>query len=162
MSASIAYSVPANPYLGYRSLFGWIQSVKETKKSEPGRDWEMDIFPFAKDLKNPFAYMGFNPTAFDAPARLLDEHGKNEGLIWRAQSYLCVLEDVGLSKVVQVVPGAAFTWGFDIEVEESSPLERRIAIAKAEAIDVETEWRERLELLRESYPEWTFRDFGGV
>lgn len=38
----------------------------------------MDIFPYAKDLKTPFATWGFNPTMFDAPAKLWDEDGKKD------------------------------------------------------------------------------------
>jgi hypothetical protein len=77
LTAVTEYPIPRNPSSGYGSLFGCIQFVKETKADGSG-DWEMDIFPYAKDLKTPFATWGFNPTMFDAPAKLWDEDGKKD------------------------------------------------------------------------------------
>ena len=126
-------------------------------------EWEMDIFPYAKDLKSPFCYWGYNPTAFDAPARLLKENDAMEEVFWRAQSFLCVLEDAGVTKCVKLVEGAGFTWGFDIETlkgSEETGLRRKITVKSVEIMDVEKEWAERLALLRDLYPDWTFRDVG--
>jgi hypothetical protein len=165
LTAVTEYPIPRNPSSGYGSLFGCIQFVKEAK-ADGGGDWEMDIFPYAKDLKTPFATWGFNPTMFDAPARLWDEDGKkDDGLVWRAQSYLCVLEDAGVSKRVKVIPGAAFGWGYDVHIEKvekggSSELKRNITIKYPEPLDAEVEWTARIEILRKLYPEWTFYDFG--
>ena len=123
-------------------------------------EWEMDIYPFAKDLGMPFCFWGHNPTAFDAPCRLLREDGKVEEMVWRAQSFLCVLEDAGLSKRVKVLDGAAFGWGFDIEKVEGtgSGVERKIVIAEVEVLDLKKEWVDRLLLLRKEYPAWMFCD----
>jgi hypothetical protein len=167
LTAVTEYPIPRNPSSGYGSLFGCIQFVKETKADGSG-DWEMDIFPYAKDLKTPFATWGFNPTMFDAPAKLWDEYGKkDDGLVWRAQSYLCILNDAGMSKRVKVIPGVAFRWGYDVHIEKvekggSLELKRTITIKYPERLDTEAEWTARLGMLRELYPEWTFHDFGDV
>lgn len=126
-------------------------------------EWEIDIFPYAMDLKSPFCYWGYNPTAFDAPARLLKDDRKVEDLVWRAQSFLCVLEDAGMTKRVRLIEGAGYGWGFDNESVESSgetDVQRKIIIKGLEILDVDKEWGERLTLLRELYPEWTFRAAG--
>jgi hypothetical protein len=159
--ATIAHPIPATHYPSYASLFGWIQFVRAIGGSETG-EWEMDIFPYAKDLGTPFAYWGHNPTCMDAPARLLNENGEVTPLVWRAQAFLCVLEDAGLSKKVSVLDGAGFGWGFDVEevkrADGSDGVERKIKIADLQALDVSKEWRERLGLLRGLYPAWTFAD----
>lgn len=81
-----------------------------------------------------------------------------EEMVWRAQSFLCVLEDAGLSKRVKVLEGAAFEWGFDVEtVETAGVVERKIVIADVEVLDL-AEWARRLMLLRKDYPDWTFGD----
>jgi hypothetical protein len=117
---------PASLPESYASLFGWIQFVKaipvditHNANNESGQ-WEMDIYPYASDLNSPFAVWGFNPTLFDAPARLLgpsSDDGKKVGsgdedepeeLVWRAQSFLCVLEDAGITKRVQLIEGSGF------------------------------------------------------
>jgi len=157
----------------YAQMAGWIQFVKSTPVNDDGKrkddewdtgKWEMDIYPFAKDLKTPFCFWGHNPTAFDAPCRLRKEDGSVDELLWRAQSFLCVLEDAGVSKNVQVLKGAAFGWGFDVEKVKSSDgkdVERKIVIKDIEILDLETEWAGKLELLRKEYPEWTFKDVAG-
>ena len=142
---------------GYGSLFGWIQLIKADKVDNPG-EWEMDVFPWAKDLKSPFSYWGHCPTAFDAPAQLLAE--EDVWTSWKAQSFLCVLPDAGISK--RVVPvGAGFSWGFNIERAKSrgselGNLERKILLQKVEIMDIQKEWSGRVPSLREWYPEWEF------
>ena len=132
--------------------------VNDNGDSNETGDWEMDIYPFAKDLKMPFCFWGHNPTAFDAPCRLLKENGKVEEMFWRAQTFLCVLEDAGMSKKVKVIEGAAFGWGFDIQAieENGGGIERKIVIMEAKALDLEKEWADRIVLLRKEYPDWTF------
>ena len=160
LSAKVVYPHPANETSGYGSLFGWIQLIKADKKGREG-DWEIDVFPWAKGLGSPFSYWGFCPTAFDAPAMLSDE--QDYWTRWRAQTFLCVLVDAGLSKKVVPVGGAGFSWGFDIKTEESEmdglkALERNIVIKNVEVINLEGEWSERVQSLRAWYPEWEFLD----
>jgi hypothetical protein len=163
MKASIEYAGPSSPFSSYTQLFGWIQFVKAIPmnadgSSEETGEWEMDIYPFAKDLKMPFCFWGHNPTAFDAPCRLLKEDGTVEELVWRAQSFLCVLEDAGMTKKIKVVEGAAFGWGFDMKAAKGSGsgVERKIVIKEVEVLDQDKEWANRLVLLRREYPDWTF------
>jgi len=118
----------------------------------------MDIYPFAQDLNTPFGYWGYNPSVFDAPEIMLAKDGNNKEVVWTAQAYLTVLEDAGVTKNVAVIPGGAFTWGFDINVDENSPSETQIRVRRAEKVAVELDWPERLPLLREMYTEWTFQD----
>jgi hypothetical protein len=167
----------------YACYFGWIQVIKASPGGK-ARDvnhngkWQMDIFPYATDLGSPFAIWGFNPTFFDAPARLLPQSSETgevrnadeveiEELVWRAQSFLCVLEDAGMTKRVQVIEGSGFGWGCDIEkntdaitaaAEGQSPKLRKITISKLEHLDTGKEWNARLELLREKYPAWSFAE----
>ncbi|KAH6663367.1 hypothetical protein B0J14DRAFT_276862 [Halenospora varia] len=149
---------------GYGSLFGWIQVIKTTKLNvtamkEEG-EWEMDIYPSFKEGSNsPFAYWGYKPVLFDAPARLLREDAKVQGLKWRAQSFLCVIEDAGMGRSVRVCPGGGFGWGFDIRAvpeNKEGGVSREIHIVDAEPLDLEIEWSGRVELLRRLYPDWTF------
>jgi hypothetical protein len=168
MKASIEYAGPSAPFSSYAQLFGWIQFVKavpvnKDESTETG-EWEMDIYPFAKDLKMPFLLWGHNPSAFDAPCRLLKDDGMPEELVWRAQSFLCVLEDAAMSKKVMVLEGAAFGWGFDVEkavAADGNGVERKIIVKGIEVLDLEREWVGRLGLLRKEYPEWTFGDVPG-
>ncbi|KAF2494346.1 hypothetical protein BU16DRAFT_540824 [Lophium mytilinum] len=158
LQGDITYPIPSNPASGYASLFGWIQFIKQVPKSGDAGNWTMDAYPYAQDINTPFGYWGINPTVFDAPAIELAVDGKNEAVVWTAQAFLCVLNDAGFTKNVSVIPGTGLTWGFDIDVDEKSPLERRVLVRRAETISVESEWPERLPLLRETFPEWDFHD----
>jgi hypothetical protein len=158
LHGAITYPVPANPTSGYGSLFGWIQFIKQDVQGEPTSNWTVDSFPYAQDLKTPFGGWGFNPTLFDAPAILLEEDTNNSAVVWRAQSYLCELVDAGVSKNVTVLPGAAFTWGFDLNYDQKNASQRSIVLSKAGELDVKTYWEQRLPLLRAQYPDWTFYD----
>lgn len=152
---TITYPIPSSPFSGYGSLFGWIQFIKQDTDGEAG-NWTMDAYPFAQDLQTPFAYFGYNPSTLDAPATYPYVNGTT--VAWTAQAYLTVLADAGFTKNVTVVPGGAFTWGFDINIDENSPLDRQIVVRRIEKIDVDSEWGERLPLLRETFTEWTFQD----
>jgi hypothetical protein len=117
MKAEIEYPIPDHPSSGYGSLFGWIQFVKTTKKNISSKT-EIDIYPaFERGSNSPFAVWGYKPTLFDAPARLFDDDGKAEELVWRAQSFLCFLDDAGMTKRIRVCRGAGIEWGFDVKVE---------------------------------------------
>lgn len=157
LHGSITYPIPSSPYTGYDALFGWIQFVQDVS-ADGGGNWTMDVYPFAKDINTPFGYWGFNPSVFDAPAKPLADDGTAEKVAWTAQAFLCVLPDAGISKNVTVIPGAAITWGFDVSVEGKNSSERQIVVRKPETIEVKSEWPQRLPLLREMYPEWTFQD----
>jgi hypothetical protein len=153
--SKITYPIPGNPTSGYGSLFGWIQFIKQDIQGEGEGNWTVDSFPYASDLLTPFGGWGFNPTLFDAPAILWAPN--NSAVVWRAQTYLCELVDAGVSKNVTVLPGAVFTWGFDLNVDASNASERSIAVTKVQALNA-SEWNERLPLLRGMYTEWTFYD----
>jgi hypothetical protein len=160
VSAKVSYPDPAGPLSGYGSLFGWIQLIKADKEDRPG-EWEIDIFPWAKDLGSPFSYWGHCPTAFDAPAKYLTE--EDDWTRWRAQSFLYVLVDAGMSKRVVPVCGAGFSWGFDFEMKESEAnglgaLERKIVLKNVEVMDVDGEWSGRVESLSEWFPDREFLD----
>lgn len=163
MTAEIEYPLPSNPTSGYGSLFGWIQFVKTTKDNKT--KVEIDLYPaFERGSNSPFATWGYKPTLFDAPSRMLSSDGKGEALVWRAQSFLCFLEDAGMKKRVNVCLGAGFEWGFDVEVAadagERGAGSRNIVIKDADLLDVEREWNARVILLKELYPEWEFRVYG--
>lgn len=159
----ITYPIPAPPHSTYACLFGWVQFVRSVPFGTPPdadlkySGWEIDVYPYANDLQTPFAYWGYNPSIFDAPATLLDESGKVDEKEWRAQSFLTVLEDAGMTKRVKLVPGVAVGWGFDIRANEGGN-GRNIVIKGLELLDPQTEWNGRLELLRDLYPAWTFLD----
>ncbi|KAH8685437.1 hypothetical protein BGZ60DRAFT_395186 [Tricladium varicosporioides] len=148
---------------GYGSLFGWIQVVKTVKLDDKATDnwgeWEMDIYPsFKQGSNSPFAYWGHKPALFDAPARLLRKDQEYQGLKWRAQSFLCIIEDAGLGRSVRVCPGGGFGWGFDIDAIPGNKggTSREIHIVDAKPLDLETEWDGRVDLLRRLYPDWAF------
>jgi len=150
----ITYPIPANPTSGYGSLFGWIQFIQ----NNTGADWAVDSYPYAQDLGDPFGGWGYLPTHFDAPAIPLATDGDNTPVVWRAMTYLCELADAGVTKNVTVLSGGAFTWGFDLDVNAANTSARSIVVTKVEVLDVETEWKDRLALLRGQYTEWTFND----
>jgi hypothetical protein len=158
VSGTITYPIPASPFSGYGSLFGWIQFTKTDVQGEEDGDWEMDIYPYAADIPNPFGIWGFTPALFDAPGTKKDPSGNNTAVVWRAQAYLCILGDGGLTKNVSVIPGAGFKWGYDIDVDQKTPAEREILIKQVEILDVTSEWPQRLPLLKESYKDFIFND----
>jgi len=163
MKAEVEYPIPSNPSSGYGSLFGWIQFVTTTTGSSESKT-EIDIYPaFEKRSNSPFAIWGYKPTLFDAPCRLLKDDAKVEHLGWRAQSFLCLLEDAGITRTVKVCSGGGFEWGFDIEVKDDGSGEasnaRKILIKDAAPMDVKGKWNERVELLRKLYPDWVFREY---
>jgi hypothetical protein len=119
--------------------------------------WEMDIYPYAQDVQTPIVYWGYNPSLFDAPATLVNGNEKIEEKEWRAQTFLCILEDAGMTKRVKLVPGVGFGWGYDIDVGADGK-SRTISIKGLEMLDSQKEWTGRLELLRGLYPAWTFLD----
>jgi hypothetical protein len=164
MQATVEYPIPAPALSSYACLFGWIQFIQVTPIQDSGEygkpgDWEMDVYPWAKDLKSPFCFWGHNPTAFDAPARLVAEGGEFETCVWRAQSYLCVLDDAGMSKKVRAIKDAGFGWGFDItSVHGEVGKKRRLIVKGVKALEQEKEWKGRLMLLRKEYPDFMFSD----
>ncbi|KAF4630470.1 hypothetical protein G7Y89_g7667 [Cudoniella acicularis] len=166
IQAKIDYPIPPSSSAGYGNLLGWIQLVKagdpNSFTQEGLVEWEMDIYPsFSKDSNSPFAIWGHNPTMFDAPARLLSEDGKEPKLAWRAQSFLCVIRDAGMTRQVELCRGGSFSWGFDIEVTRSGEEQedaRNIVVKTVEPLDLEQGWNERLSLLRSLYPDWGFQE----
>lgn len=159
--AEIDFPGPSSPFGSYAQLFGWIQVVKIVPlngTSKESGEWELDMVPWSADLGTPFAYWGHNPTAFDAPCRSPPDNGVVEEIIWRAQSFLCVLEDAAATKRVRVIRGTATGWGFDVSSVQTSDgkTERKITISPVEVLNLEEEWTARLELLRKVCPAFTF------
>ena len=130
-----------HPARGYGALCGWIQLVKSADGEVPDT-FEMDPLSVNRNLRTPFCYFGSKPTLFDAPARF--ERGDND---WTAQSFLCYLEDAGVTPNVK--PLLAIQWGFDSTAES-------ISLKKLSALSLRA-WNDHLSLLRLKYPEWTFR-----
>jgi hypothetical protein len=135
--ASITY--PAD---GYAAVFGWTQMVRSTDQS--GR-FEMDPIAIYAEVATPFAWFGVKPVAFDAPGResLYD-------MTWEAHCFLCVSPDAVLTPRVQVVTG--FSWGFTVESSH-------IRFTEADALTAH-DWDAHLDLLRGSYPNWSFDEAG--
>ncbi|HVW89884.1 MAG TPA: hypothetical protein VHC01_10495 [Gaiellaceae bacterium] len=103
--------------------------------------WEMDPIAIYADVATPFAWFGVKPEAFDAPGRdsLYD-------MSWEAQCFLCVSPDAVLTPRARAVCG--FSWGFTVRAE-------RITFSGPEAIGADA-WDGHLDLLRATYPRWTF------
>ena len=114
-------------------------------------------------FEEPILLLGIQSHCFRRAVKILKEDGKVEELVWRAQSFLCVLEDAGMTKKVRVIEGAAFGWGFDTKSVRGTGggAERKIVVTEVGVLDLEKEWAERLVLLKKEYPDWTFSDLAG-
>jgi hypothetical protein len=127
------------PADGYAAIFGWTQLVRSTDAATG--NFEMDPIAIYNDVDTPFAWYGTRPELFDAPSR-----NSRRDITWECHSYLCISPDAVVSRRVQAVTG--FSWGFtitggDITFIRAAPLEP-------------TAWDGHLDLLRSSYPAWTF------
>jgi hypothetical protein len=94
-----------------------------------------------RDIPTPYAWYGLKPEFFDAPSR-----GDRYDMDWEAHSFLCVSPDAVVTPHVQAITG--FSWGFTVAgagVTFVPP-----AVLGPEA------WDGHLDLLRTSYPAWTF------
>lgn len=154
----ITYPLPAaasGPGSGYASLFGWIQFIQ----AGAGTNWTVDSYPYAADLGDPFGGWGYLPRHFDAPAYTLDEDVPGE-LAWRAMTFLCVLGNAGVTKNVSVLPGGAFTWGFDMSVSADNS-SRSISLMELTTLDVASGWAVAEPILTANYEEWTFQNYTG-
>jgi hypothetical protein len=134
-TATIAY-----PGRGYTAAMGWIQLVRCGDGNDPDR-FELDPLALLKHANTPYAFFGICPTLFDAPYRPV-----TADLRWQARSYLAVSPDAVMSPAAH--PVAAFTWGFEIT-------SGRIRIQPPDTLCLDT-WSEHIELLRASYPGWSF------
>ncbi len=124
---------------GYAAFLGWVQLVRST---DAGDGWDLDPLAVHRDAPTPFAFFGLRPTLFDAPFR-----PTREALVWRAESYLCVLPDAVMSRVVE--PVAAFAWGFDVV--------GGVVLPVAPAMLPPSAWDRHLPLLRRQHPGWQLR-----
>jgi hypothetical protein len=127
------------PADGYAAIFGWTQVVHSTDSAAPG--FEMDPIAIYRNVATPFAWYGVRPELFDAPSR-----DSRDDMDWEAHSFLCISPDAVLSRQVQAITG--FSWGLTITgaaigITPPAPLEPLA-------------WDSHLDLLRTSYPEWTF------
>jgi hypothetical protein len=126
------------PGEGYAAVFGWTQMVRSTDQSG---EFEMDPLAIYADVATPFAWFGVKPQAFDAPSReLLYDMG------WEAHCFLCISPDAVVTRRVQAICG--FSWGFRVDAPQ-------IHFAEPEPLASQA-WDAHLELLRGSYPEWSF------
>lgn len=121
---------------------GWVQLVRSGDGDDPDR-FEPDPLALLKHVNTPYAFFGICPTLFDAPYRPL-----TADLRWQARSYLAVSPDAVISPAAH--PVAAFSWGFEIT-------SGRIYIQSPATLTLDT-WSEHVELLRATYPGWSFLD----
>lgn len=126
---------------GYAGLFGWTQLVKSTDNRSRGEKFEMDPFSLYADIPTPFAWFGFTPTLFDAPARR-----EKSPLQWLAHSFLCFTSEPGVKEVRAVL---GFDWGFEIKADED------ILIYPVHRLGQE-QWNHHLDVLRTQYAAWSF------
>ena len=124
---------------GYAAVFGWTQMVRSTD-SAPDQ-FEMDPIALYQQIPTPYAFFGIKPELFDAPSR-----ESRYDMTWQAHSFLCTSPDAVLTRHVQ--PIAGFTWGFTINHQD-------ITLDWPAALGSEA-WNSHLDLLRTSYPGWTF------
>jgi len=127
------------PADGYAAVFGWTQLVRSTD-SDPDQ-FEMDPIALYQQIPTPYAFFGVRPEMFDAPSR-----EPRYDMAWEARSFLCAGPDAVLTRHVQAVAG--FSWGFTISHED-------ITLAPPAPLGPQA-WDSHLDLLRASYPAWTF------
>jgi hypothetical protein len=125
---------------GYDAVFGWIQVVKASDGAS-AEDCEVDPIALDRNLQTPYSWFGIKPTLFDAPWRVKPDH-----MAWICQSYLCFTPDAVVGPHVRAVAG--FEWGFVVQRDT-------VTIRKPYNLS-EDAWSDRVPLLRNSYPGWTF------
>lgn len=101
----------------------------------------MDPIALYKDVPTPFAWFCVRPEAFDAPSR--PDRGD---MTWEAHCFLCISPDAVLTRHVQAVAG--FGWGFSVD-------DQTVRFSRLHPLESQ-DWDGHLELLRTSYPDWSF------
>jgi hypothetical protein len=135
------------PAHGYRTLFGWVQLVCSTDNESGGELFELDPFALFGDAPSPYCWYGTRPVLFDAPSRPV-----RQPLEWVARSFLATtpLDEVAQLKPRRVVPLIGFSWGFTDD---------GLSVSLHDfAVLSNGEWEAHLDLLRETYPWWTFAE----
>jgi len=133
---------------GYEALMGWVQLVRQRSPGrEPTEWWETDPLEMIADIEMPFGVYGIKPTLFDAPAR----SDRSQRLEWHAESFLCVAPTSPMTR--EVMPVAAFSWGFSLADDE-------ITLLGPESLSLSA-WSQHRELLAVAYPTWEFIDPSG-
>jgi hypothetical protein len=135
----VCHATVTYPAQGYAAVFGWTQMVRSTDVA-PDR-FEMDPIALYQHVPTPYAFFGVRPELFDAPSR-----DSRYDLAWEAHSFLCVSPDAVLTRHVQALAG--FSWGFTVN--------RQDIVFVPPAILGPEAWDSHLDLLRTSYPDWTF------
>ncbi len=97
------------PARGYDAVLGWVQLVRSGDNVSGGRAFEFDPLAFLGEPTHPFAWVGLEPRAFDAPSRDLPQR-----LDWVAHTFLCV-PDGSAEAGLRVHALAGFSWGFRCE-----------------------------------------------
>jgi hypothetical protein len=138
-TATVAY-----PGQGYAAMMGWVQLVRSGDGEDPDR-FEPDPLALLTHANTPYAFFGICPTLFDAPYRPV-----SADLCWQARSYLAVSPDAVMTPAVR--PVAAFTWGFEIA-------SGRVRIQPPATLALDS-WSEHVDLLRATYPGWSFVETG--
>jgi hypothetical protein len=123
---------------GYAAALGWLQLVRST---DAGDDFELDPLALFREVATPFAFFGIKPELFDAPFR-----ATRDDLTWTAHTFLCVVPDGVMSRVV--VPLVAFSWGFTVTDQVVILIEPAVLSLRA--------WSDHVLLLSSTYPSWTF------
>jgi hypothetical protein len=135
----VCRAIVTYPAEGYAATFGWTQMVRSTD-SAPDR-FAMDPIALYQQIRTPYAFFGGHPELFDAPSR-----DSRYDMAWEAHSFLRVAPDAVLTRHAQAIAGVS--WGFTID-------RHTITFAQPAALGPET-WDNHLDLLKSSYPAWTF------
>jgi hypothetical protein len=128
------------PRQGYAAAFGWIQMVKASDGAST-EDFGIDPIALCQNMQTPYGWFGIKPTLFDAPSRL-----KPDDMAWICQSYLCFTPNAVVGPHVRAVAG--FEWGFVVQRDT-------VTVRKPSSLS-EDAWNDRVPLLRNRYPGWTF------
>jgi hypothetical protein len=146
--------VKAHDLNGYGAIFGWIQLVRSTDDEDI---WKMDPIPVLSGLDTPFAYLGIEPTLFDAPMREMKD---SKDVDWTAHAFLCTMGRCLLERRVSVVAG--FEWGWEIRFKDGKGKgkdeERTILVKELKNIEFEKAWTEKLDVLKKAHVGWVFED----
>ncbi|KAI9667564.1 MAG: hypothetical protein M1821_000380 [Bathelium mastoideum] len=136
----------ASQSLGWAGYYGVIQvfatgdSGARLPQDLSNAAWAMDDHPIYDHVNTPFCEFGVHPEFFDAPFRDVQQ------VDWVARAFICYVPKAVIGKHVK--PIFAVEWGFWIDgftpyVKETRRLDIKV-------------WDEHLDLLRSSFPGWTF------
>lgn len=130
------------PARGYDAVLGWVQLVRSGDNVSGGSAFELDPLEFLGEPTHPFAWIGLEPRAFDAPSRTLPL-----SMDWVAHTFLCVPD--GSSRADMSVHAlAGFSWGFRCEGSE-------VTMTPASLLTPD-DWNAHVGTLATLFPDWEF------